>query len=467
MKPGIKFKILRSVIISGLILTNSCFAASPTVPAKQQGWYLTWHDEFEGNRLDESKWRIEDAAFAKNNELQYYTPEDVFIRDGMLVLRSRKNVIGGCEYSSGLVETRGKFAQQYGRVEIRAQLPKGKGVWPAHWMLPASCQWPPEIDIMEVLGHQPHVMYMTVHWGTWQDRKKKGSLFIGPDFSNDFHEFAIEWDNDSITWFVDGTKRLEISEYVPHEPFYIILNTAIGGDWPGKPNRRTLFPQYHNIDYVRVYAKEIPGYYYLSSLAEYGRVNAVPCLPYYQEKTEVTLNAQHKIGYKFSHWSGDLQGNKNPAAIVMDKHKKIIAHFEKDLKPLQKLSANKRASASSIEAPHLSAGNVVDGDLKTRWSSEFSDLQWVQIDLGEPCLIEEIRLIWEVAFARAYEIQVSNDAKQWRTVYSTQEGQGTVEEIIQLNAKARYISMRGTQRAREFGYSLWEFEVFGQKLSLE
>ncbi len=447
-------------ILVSLLLITDCFSAADS---KNTGWHLIWHDEFSGTELDGSKWHAEDAALTKNNEMQYYTPEDVKVTDGMLILTSKKRPMGNRMYTSGLVETRNKFTFQYGRVEIRAQVPRGQGLLPAHWMLPASGLWPPEIDIMEVLGHQPNVVHMTVHWGVWPDRKKKGDMFFGSDFSQDFHVYAVEWNKDSIKWFIDGQQCLEVSDYVPHEPFFIILNTAVGGDWPGSPNSKTQFPQEHKIDYVRVYAQEIPGQYYLSASAVNGKVKALPDLVSYPKNKRVKLLAKPNIGYKFSSWSGDLQSAKNPIKLKMNQHKQIRANFIPDENHWEKLSI-KRSRASSIEEEGLSARYAVDNNLKTRWSSKFADSQWLQIDLGQKCLIKAIRLTWEVAFARAYEIRVSNDAKKWKTIYSAQNGQGDVEEITDLNNKARYIEIYGTKRATEFGYSLWECEVFGKPL---
>ncbi|MBU1044483.1 MAG: family 16 glycosylhydrolase [Candidatus Omnitrophica bacterium] len=463
MRTNKTLKIKIILIFLSLIACNSCLAQTDISTGSHEGWYLLWHDEFEGKVLDESKWRAEDAALTKNNEMQYYTPEDVWLDNGFLVLRSEKRSMGKRMYTSGLVETRNKFVFQYGRVEIRAQVPQGKGLLPAHWMLPATGLWPPEIDIMEVLGHQPNVVHMTAHWGVWPDREKKGEMFMGSDFSQDFHEYAMEWDKDSIKWFVDGKQHLEVDEYVPHEPFYIILNTAVGGDWPGSPNSKTQFPQEHKIDYVRVYVPEIPGKYYLNVMAENGKVDVLPKLTVYPKNKKIKLWARPQIGYKFSTWSGDIKSPKNPLVLSMKEHKQIIANFIPDENAWKKLAA-KISKVSSSEAEDLSARYAIDNNLKTRWSSAFSDPQWLQIDLGKKCLIKAVRLNWETAFARAYKIQVSDDAKDWKTIYSTSRGQGAIEEIKDLNAKARYIAIYGITRAREFGYSLWEFEVFGKEL---
>lgn len=224
-------------------------------PAKLDGWTLTWQDEFDKPTIDPLKWNVTTREQSYNNELQYYTPEEVYIQDGCLRLRSQKRDYKSKHYTSGHVTS--KFSQLYGRFEMRARLPKTQGIWPALWMLPSGGSWPPEIDIMELLGHDPYTVYMTNHWGdaTSAGHKWQGGNYKGPDFSADFHTFAVEWDESKIVWYVDGTMRYISTNGVPHEPFYIILNTAVGGDWPGNPDETTVFPQYHDIDYVRVYTK--------------------------------------------------------------------------------------------------------------------------------------------------------------------------------------------------------------------
>ena len=252
---------MRSWFSAGLAL---CIVGPMAVPlegqtdeigATQSGWSLVWYDEFEGEAVDPSKWDVEDAALEKNNELQYYTPEDVYAESGYLVLRSQKRRMGTRLYTSGLVETKGRFSQRYGWFEVRAQLPKGQGIWPAHWLLPEGGAWPPEIDIMELLGHEPTKIYMTNHWGTWPDNRQDGQELEGSNFSSGFHIFAVEWTPERLRWFVDGVKRFETTEHIPQVPMRIILNTAVGGDWPGPPDETTRFPQYHRIDYVRVYRR--------------------------------------------------------------------------------------------------------------------------------------------------------------------------------------------------------------------
>ena len=136
---------------------------------------------------------------------------------------------------------------------MRAKLPKGKGIWPAHWMLPEDRRWPPEIDIMEMLGHKPNRILMTVHHRQLDKPVHSGFSYVGPDFSADFHTFALEWEPDRLAWFIDGKRRHFSPLYSPDTPFFLILNTAVGGILPGNPDETTQFPVYHTIDYVRVW----------------------------------------------------------------------------------------------------------------------------------------------------------------------------------------------------------------------
>lgn len=223
--------------------------------SNQDDWDLIWQDEFENNCLDSSNWQIEDWAAEKNNELQYYSPNNVKVDDGLLKLISKKEKFKGKNYTSGAVHTKGKFNFLYGKVEMRAKLPAGQGIFPAFWMIPDKEDiWLPEIDIMEMLGHKPNEVWMVSHWldktGTLNSDFSK---FKGPDFSKDFHIFSSEWTPDSITWFIDHIERFRSSKFIPNEQMFLYLNTAIGGNWPGSPDPSTVFPVNYEIDYVRVF----------------------------------------------------------------------------------------------------------------------------------------------------------------------------------------------------------------------
>jgi len=275
----------RLALTVALCLTSTYAVLAQETPRPQKGWKLVWQDEFNGKRLDTSKWNILLREQSKHNELQYYLPDEVYVENGMLHLRSRVRSYGSMKYTSGRLDTRGKFAPIYGRFEIRAKLPGGKGLWPAHWLYPQNRNWQmeylmsqavaegkerlipeerpwySEIDIMEYLGHEPNILYGTLHYSTFDGQKKSSSgKWIGEvDYSKAFHIYALEWEPDSIRWYIDGHLMHATTAGIPHTPHYLILNTAVGGAWPGNPDSTTTFPQYHDIDYVRVYQKA--GYF--------------------------------------------------------------------------------------------------------------------------------------------------------------------------------------------------------------
>lgn len=249
-------KKLLSLGLAAITLAAFAQAAPPKKSVPPSDWILTWSDEFNGSKVDATKWNVYDRLNSYNNELQYYSPDEVQVGNGTLKLTSHRRDVKGKAYTSGAVNTLGKFAQPFGKWEIRAKLPGTKGIWPAIWLLPADETWPPEIDIMELLGHEPNVIHMTNHWKDSKGaHQSKGGPFSGPDFTKAFHTYAIEWEPGKIRWLVDGVERFVSTEGVPDGPFYLILNTAVGGDWPGNPDTTTVFPQTQEIDWVRVYRK--------------------------------------------------------------------------------------------------------------------------------------------------------------------------------------------------------------------
>lgn len=221
-----------------------------------EDWKIIWHDEFTGDKLDLSKWNIVDWASNKNSELQYYSPENVSVGDGYLRLLSKKRSFKGREYTSGAVETANKLELLYGKVEIRARLPKGQGIFPAFWMVYNDNL--PEIDIMEMLGHKPNEIWMVYHWLAENRQQKRAyGKYVGPELSEGFHTFGIEWEPDKIVWLINGKKRFQTTKDVPGAPLYLYINTAIGGEWPGNPDATTKFPQTLYIDYVRIWEKNV------------------------------------------------------------------------------------------------------------------------------------------------------------------------------------------------------------------
>jgi len=259
----------------GLVLALGVLAGGALAQgAVPPGWTLVWSDEFDGTALDPGRWRAENAALVKNNEQQYYSPANVTVADGLLTILAERRFQGGRPYTSGLIETRNRFSQSFGRFEVRAKLPRTRGLWPAIWMLPQAGGWPPEIDIMELLGHQPHTVHMSHHWGTPQAVQTQSDSFTGPDFSADFHVFAVEWFPERIDYFVDGVLRARHTVSVPRDAMYLIINTAVGGNWPGFPDDTTILPQTMLVDYARVYRRNIAN----ESFEDRGPANNQPLL---------------------------------------------------------------------------------------------------------------------------------------------------------------------------------------------
>lgn len=210
-----------------------------------------------------------------NNELQYYTdrPENVKVENGMLVITAREESIDGSSYTSARLTTQNLFEKQYGRFEARIKVPFGKGYWPAFWLLGNDCDmnpWPAcgEIDVMEYLGDQPTVVFGSVHgpgYNAGESISKEYELDNGR-FDTKFHVFGIEWSPNRINYYVDDVLYQSLTpEDIDEEtdgegvwvfndrPFYIIVNLAVGGSFPGNPNAETEFPQSMFVDYVRVY----------------------------------------------------------------------------------------------------------------------------------------------------------------------------------------------------------------------
>jgi beta-glucanase (GH16 family) len=247
MKKSILLCVLAGGISSGAIPAGVCLGQ------ELPGWKLTWSDEFIGSVVNTSKWLVVNRDPNKNGESQWYSPNHVSVVNGMLRLKSTNTWTNGKQYTSGSVESVNRFFQQYGRFEGRMRLPKTQGIWPAFWMLPNPSGWPPEIDIMEFLGHDVDTVYFSNHWGVWPNNAYQTTGFSGPDYSADFHTFAVDWWPDRMEWYIDGYRRATHNQAVPQSPFFIILNTAVGGFWPGYPDATTVFPQYFDIDYVRAY----------------------------------------------------------------------------------------------------------------------------------------------------------------------------------------------------------------------
>jgi beta-glucanase (GH16 family) len=295
--------LIALVVALGLAGAMVDQAAEPPAPE----WKLVWSDEFDGKDIDRTKWdfdigngfyNYESNTWISgwgNGELQYYTkePENVFVKDGLLHIRALKESYQGCGYTSARLKTRKRdgtslFSKKHGRFEFRAKLPTGQGIWPALWLLPQDEKYggwaaSGEIDVLEAKGQEPNKVLGTLHFGSrWPANTQASKDYVLPDRGTiaDFHVYALEWEPGEIRWYVDGrlystqsfwwsssksdgakgakpAREADLNAWPApfDQPFYLIINLAVGGQFPGKPDKTTEFPAEMLVDYVRVYDK--------------------------------------------------------------------------------------------------------------------------------------------------------------------------------------------------------------------
>lgn len=259
--------ILFLILLFGLQFSNSI----------AQDYKLVWSDEFDGTALDTSKWgyQIGNRSGWGNNEREYYRAENAVVKDGYLTIVAKQGNYNNLSYTSARIRTIHKGDWKYGKFEMRAKMPFGKGIWPAFWMMPTDNVygggWPVsgEIDIMEYLGHELNKVHGTLHYGDRPPNNKhtgKTYTLASGGFNDDSHIFTLIWEEGKIQWLVDGelyqtqTSWSTIGGSFPapfDQRFHIILNLAVGGYWPGDPDTTTVFPQEFVVDYVRVYQNAI------------------------------------------------------------------------------------------------------------------------------------------------------------------------------------------------------------------
>lgn len=258
----------------GLVIPSG----GPTSPEHYDGYNLVWRDEFNGDVLNQQDWTFEIGNGCPsncgwgNNELEYYREENTSIVNGHLVITAKRQEFGGFDYTSSRIITKGKQQFKFGRIDVRAALPEGKGVWPAIWMLGSNFEsvgWPAcgEIDIMELTGDLPNRVVNTVHYGSnvANHQYNSESYFApaGDSFQNRFHVYSINWENNIIEFLVDDivvhtetpATMKNGQPYPFNKPFFFIMNVACGGVWPGSPDSSTKFPQHMIVDYIRVFQK--------------------------------------------------------------------------------------------------------------------------------------------------------------------------------------------------------------------
>jgi beta-glucanase (GH16 family) len=270
-----------------LLLATSCgggAVATPQVMPPSSGYVLTWSDDFsgaDGSTPDATKWAYDLGGGGwGNQELETYTSraQNAQIKGGNLVITAQQETFTGTDgitrnYTSARLKTQDLFKQAYGRFEARIKIPKGQGIWPAFWMLGndiSTVSWPKcgEIDIMENIGREPGINHGSLHGPSTtaptSDMTSTISLPAGPAYGDDFHVYAIEWEPGTVRFYVDANNYATFTQaqwpaggqWVFDKPFFILLNVAVGGSWPGSPDATTQFPQQMLVDYLRVYTKQ-------------------------------------------------------------------------------------------------------------------------------------------------------------------------------------------------------------------
>jgi beta-glucanase (GH16 family) len=268
-------------VASGADATTDAPASGDDSGAAIPGYTLTWSDEFngpDGSAVDPTKWKHDVGGTGwGNNELEYYTDgtQNAVVQGGNLVITATKDgasqyhcSYGTCQYTSARLLTEGMFSQQYGRFEARAQMPTGKGLWPAIWALGdniSTVSWPAcgEIDFMETIGTDISTNHGSLHMPASYGPSGTYTLPNGASFADAFHTFAFEWEPGTIRFYVDDNLyETQNKTSVPggdtwefEHPFFLLINVAVGGQWPGSPDSTTTFPQTLKVDWVRVYQK--------------------------------------------------------------------------------------------------------------------------------------------------------------------------------------------------------------------
>ncbi len=273
-------RIFTTISLLILFINDTSLAQEKTT--RRSNWILTWQDEFDapnGSPVDPGKWTAEIGGGGwGNRELQYYTNRinNAYQENGSLVIKAIKEEYTGAdkvtrEYTSARLITKKTFTTQYGRFVARIKVPRGQGIWPAFWMLGVDIDkvgWPKsgEIDIMEYIGKEPTNIYATIHGPGYSGKGGLSTPYSLPGkdkFADDFHTFAVEWEPNTLRFYCDDVLFKTVTpldlpagtKWVFDRPYFILLNLAIGGNWPGSPDSTTEFPQVMMVDYVRVYQK--------------------------------------------------------------------------------------------------------------------------------------------------------------------------------------------------------------------
>lgn len=270
---------LSSVLICPYLTSAARSQDQPGAPlpfGRNGNWQMVFAEEFDGSSLDSSKWNTcfwwgnGGCTNKGNNDLQWYLPQNVAVKDGLLQLIAKPEFATGPDgvsyrYTSGMISTASYYTEprtpplfdaQYGYYEIRAKLPTGKGVFPAFWLAPSDYQVLPEIDVVETIGQEPDILTTNFHY-----RNKIGrTVHIGHrtktvDLTKDWHVYGLRWRPGALIWYLDGIEvwRFAKKDFIPDVPMHLYVTLSVGGNWPGAPDTKTPFPSLLLVDYIRVW----------------------------------------------------------------------------------------------------------------------------------------------------------------------------------------------------------------------
>lgn len=407
-----------------------------------QTWQLVWSDEFEGNGLpDSDKWYFDTQGNNwdwGNNEDQNYTPAtyanpNAWLEDGKLVIEARKEEYtwpGDGEtksYTSARLVSRGEGSWLYGRVEVRAKLPVGTGVWPAIWMLATNSvygNWPNngELDIMENVGYDPDRIHFTVHTESYNHAigTSKGSNTLLTEPSNNYYTYGLQWYPDKVEFMVDDivyfTFHKESDDYKVwpfNQPFHLLLNIAVGGEWGGLHGiDTTIFPQRMYVDYVRVYQQTGgEGVYNVNiNTSEGGTVSKNPDQTTHNEGSQITLSATPEPEYRFACWTGDINSTQTPWTfnVVQDISATAVFNHWCDWVLNGKFDYGMQYWQHVVHEGATGTSEVSDGELHVNISNAGSDL-WSNSVMQSDITIEQ---------GEQYYFSFTARAEQNRTIYA-------------------------------------------------
>jgi beta-glucanase (GH16 family) len=256
----------------GVVSTLAESAAKSTRPrAVEPGWQLRFSDEFDASEIESSKWStcfhfgvVEEGALRcilGEKPFGVHEPDNVSVAGGNALLqlnREKRAVFGkSFDYTFGMLSSHEAYSFTFGYAEISAKVPKGMGVWPAFWLLPADKSWPPEIDVIEYLGRDPETIHGTLHYADFKNAHQSiGGTFRATGLADGFHTYAVKWSAQELIWYVDGVEYFRMNEHVPAQPMYIVVSHGAGtpDSWGGPLGNDVVYPNVFEVDYVRVYA---------------------------------------------------------------------------------------------------------------------------------------------------------------------------------------------------------------------